>query len=198
MKIITFASEKGGVGKSTLSIHMATYLNSLGKKVVIMDCDPQESIYQYKELIKDSNIDIEKTDQEKEKFKEQISKLEKYDIIFFDTAGKLNSYTNKVAVEVCDILITPTSLSLMDINSTKKYYNLIKSKYPDKYHIVVMNKTKAVKELREYRDLMRENNIKCFATSIPDKRSFVRKIDLKNRIDEDSFDALIMEVENLL
>lgn len=41
MKIITIANQKGGVGKSALSLHIAFYLHELGKKVVFIDLDPQ-------------------------------------------------------------------------------------------------------------------------------------------------------------
>ena len=44
-KIITFANQKGGVGKSTLCTLFANYLVDKGKDVMILDCDPQQSIY---------------------------------------------------------------------------------------------------------------------------------------------------------
>lgn len=41
MKIITLLNEKGGVGKTTLSTHIAAYLALQGKKVILVDADPQ-------------------------------------------------------------------------------------------------------------------------------------------------------------
>ncbi len=41
MKIITLLNEKGGVGKTTLSTHLASYLALQGKKVILVDADPQ-------------------------------------------------------------------------------------------------------------------------------------------------------------
>ncbi len=44
---ITIYSHKGGVGKTTLTVHLAYALASLGKKVLIVDADPQCSISSY-------------------------------------------------------------------------------------------------------------------------------------------------------
>jgi len=41
MKIITLLNEKGGVGKTTLSTHLASYLALQGKKVILVDADAQ-------------------------------------------------------------------------------------------------------------------------------------------------------------
>jgi chromosome partitioning protein len=47
--VITVAQQKGGAGKSTLTIHLAVAWSALGRRVAIVDIDPQASVSQWDE-----------------------------------------------------------------------------------------------------------------------------------------------------
>jgi chromosome partitioning protein len=49
MKVIAILSEKGGAGKTTLAVHLATAAHLAGRSVALLDLDPQGSAYAWAE-----------------------------------------------------------------------------------------------------------------------------------------------------
>jgi len=49
MKIISVVNEKGGTGKSTIATNLATALHRSGKKVVLVDADPQGTVRDWRD-----------------------------------------------------------------------------------------------------------------------------------------------------
>lgn len=58
MKIISIYSPKGGVGKSTLTVNLAGAYAAQGLKVVVVDTDEQETVYQLFSQAKKPTFDV--------------------------------------------------------------------------------------------------------------------------------------------
>lgn len=86
MKTFVLANQKGGVGKSTTAVNMATILRSKGNKVLFIDADPQgNSTDSFKAKIKDvpTLYDVI-LDDERISIAEAIQPLEMGDIVASD------------------------------------------------------------------------------------------------------------------
>ena len=107
MKTIVIAQQKGGVGKSTLCQILATTLDQAGKKIEIVDLDPQQSLTSCMGL-----VGLES------------SKDASYRII--DTPPDITHRASNEAIKEADIVIIPTTTSIQDVLVTKSTIPLIK------------------------------------------------------------------------
>src|SRR5207249_1179324 len=59
MNVITFASRKGGSGKSTLTAQLAAFAHKQGKRSLVIDADPQGSLTLWHALRRDGKPPLE-------------------------------------------------------------------------------------------------------------------------------------------
>lgn len=55
-RVISFANQKGGVGKTTTCVNMASFMALMGKKILLVDLDPQGNATSNLGLIKDGKV----------------------------------------------------------------------------------------------------------------------------------------------
>src|SRR5262245_48479452 len=118
MARILFASQKGGVGKSTLARSTAIALACAGSKVLLADFDVEQRTclrwhLQRQARRLEPTIDVA-----------EFSKVEKldraadqYDHVIMDTRGQHETLTLDLA-RVSDVIFLPSSFSLDDISPT--------------------------------------------------------------------------------
>ena len=46
-QVITVANEKGGVGKTDLTVNLSSLLANMGKRILLIDLDPQDNASYY-------------------------------------------------------------------------------------------------------------------------------------------------------
>ena len=117
MKVIIISSRKGGAGKTTLSLNLATYASQQGKKkVALLDLDPQGSSRFWDSLREADYPDVRKVGSNDIVI--ELSELEdaEYDYVFIDMPPTDKKWV-KDALAHADLVLIPTKASPLDIHS---------------------------------------------------------------------------------
>jgi chromosome partitioning protein len=122
--IIAVANSKGGVGKSTLAVHLAAWLSKQGHKVMLADCDIQHSSSQW---IREAAPDVEvKCLDTPDAIIDDLPKLAKnFDYIVADGPGSLVE-TSRALLLVADIAIVPCKASILEIRALEAATNVLR------------------------------------------------------------------------
>lgn len=113
--IIVLGSQKGGVGKSTLAVSIASCLKSHGKSVIIVDADDQKSVLTWYNNRPESLPHIPVTGGTgniKAMLKEHAKS---YDYVIADCAGR-DSAEMRSGLMSADVFISPLRPSQMDLD----------------------------------------------------------------------------------
>lgn len=132
--IITFGTQKGGVGKTTLAIAVANYISLFADyKLHVLDFDFQKSFFtKWKDdesLKGDYLYDVVLVDESNEHITNDDATLQQLkdskEIFLFDIAGNIQQKYSKV-LQFSNFVIVPFSYSDVTINSTLVFVNLCK------------------------------------------------------------------------
>jgi chromosome partitioning protein len=107
MKILTVASYKGGVGKSTTAIHLATFFSDKFK-VLLIDGDVNRSCLEWRERGK---LPFSVADERK-----AVRLIAEHELIIIDTAARPGTEDLKELAEQADLLVLPTIPDILSLN----------------------------------------------------------------------------------
>lgn len=141
-KIITFANQKGGSGKSTLSANLAVLWSNSKYKVAVIDGDSQKSLTYWIEARRkyygnnDIGIDIYPYNSRSlERDIEQIKR--KYNFIIIDSPPSITYDTIQI-IKNSDKVFVPVLPSPVDLMATIPFLHLIKQER--KKALVILNR----------------------------------------------------------
>ena len=128
--IITVASFKGGVGKSTTSIHLATYFAKDGSNnVLLLDGDANRSVSNWAER---GDLPFKVAD---ERHAAKYSR--NADHIIIDTAARPNEEDLKTLAEGCDLLILPCVPDVLSLEAMMLTVEELKTLNSDSYKVLL-------------------------------------------------------------
>ena len=123
-KIVAFLNQKGGVGKTTTCVNMSGYLASMGKKVLLVDIDPQGNA--------SSNVGIEKDSKPKTIYNCIIDDNTIDEVI-------LPTKLENLDIIPADVDLAGAEIELVQMNNREKVVRNILKKVKDKYDYICID-----------------------------------------------------------
>lgn len=125
MKRIAFVQQKGGVGKTSLAIHGACTLASMGHKTLLVDMDPQGSIQAWYEHATSLPEKLSVSTCESAK---DLDDLKGFSYVIIDTPGRLSA----AVLPHCEAVVLPVAPSPLDVWAVADSVQLVKN-YQEKH-----------------------------------------------------------------
>jgi len=125
--IIALLNQKGGVGKTTLAVHIAEALTRIGKSVLLVDADPQGSALDWSEARPDtdSNPSFSVIGLPKSNLHKELPALaQNYDAVLIDGPPRVNEIA-RAAIMASDIVLIPVQPSPYDVWAAKEIVDLL-------------------------------------------------------------------------
>lgn len=122
--IIVIANSKGGVGKSTIAVHLAAWLHEQGHTVTLADCDTQQSS---SEWIKEAVPDVKTVRlADPDEILDRLPALgEQSDFVVADGPGS-NTETSRALLLRADRAIVPCKASMLEVRALAQATNVLR------------------------------------------------------------------------
>ncbi|QLA18197.1 ParA family partition ATPase [Desulfolutivibrio sulfoxidireducens] len=122
--IIALLNQKGGVGKTTLAVHLAEVLSRLEKSVLLVDADPQGSALDWA-MARPDNPRFPVVGLPKPTLHREVPAIAKnHDFVLIDGPPRVNELA-RAAIMASDIVLIPIQPSPFDVWAAREIVDLL-------------------------------------------------------------------------
>jgi len=173
--ILCVVNQKGGVGKTTLAVNLASCCANEGFRLRVIDADPQGSLLQWQSIAGSPEFDV--LHLPSNTLHRQVRSLSKgYDHMVIDCPPALGDITLSI-LRIADLAVIPVGPSPLDIWSSRETVEQVKAAMKKnrrlKAVLLVSRKISRTRIAREARGAMADYGLPVLNTEISQRIAFV-------------------------
>jgi chromosome partitioning protein len=156
--IVTIASFKGGVGKTTTAVHLASYLAKKGTTLLI-DGDPNRSATGW---ARRGSLPFTVIDE-----RAAAKQARNYQHILIDTQARPDKDDLEALVESCDLLVIPSTPDALSLDAMMQTVTVLKKLGSDRFKVLLtITPPKPSTDAKQAREILAEAGLPIFKGSI--------------------------------
>lgn len=182
MKTIILAAQKGGSGKTTIALHLAVEYQRAGKKVALIDTDPQASASMWGELRDADDVTVVATDASELSARLADARADGYEVVVVDTPPHA-TVSLTLTLTHATLAILPFKPSPLDIETRHTLMEKVKAANVPAVAVLSAAPLRAA-EITPVRAILERDGIRVLETVIHDLMPFRRSIGFGKAVTE--------------
>jgi len=197
--VIAFVSQKGGVGKSTLSRALAREAASSGLAVKIADLDTQQGTsVDWHRLRLDGGIEPAVAAEAFKTATQALSVAKNYDLLVIDAPARTSQGTLDIA-KVADLVVQPTGASVDDLRpAVREFHALVKEGIPKDRLIFALNRIGTAAEEADTRAYLSEAGYATLDGCLYERPAYRKAQNLGHAVTETRYAGLNEKADALI
>lgn len=197
--VVGIISQKGGVGKTTISRALAREAAASGLKVKIADLDIQQgtAVNWNRKRLDNSFFPLISV----ESFKSAQQALQQgsfYDLIILDGPARTSKATLEIA-QAANLIVQPTGASVDDLEpAILTFHELVKEKIDKKKLVFILNRIGTDSEERDCRNYIEQAGYCVLKGYLPEKPAYRHAQNIGNSITETKYVTLNKRAEEII
>jgi chromosome partitioning protein len=174
MNVVAFLSQKGGSGKTTLVVHSAVAAHEVGRRVVILDTDPQKSASTWSEARQGAEPIVATASSLEMARVLEAARTERMDLVIVDTAPHAAPEAATIA-RLANLIMIPCRPTAFDLAAADNAAAIVKAVGVPAAFVLSACPFRAP-EIAEAREALAAYGLPVVPGEITDRRAFSRAV----------------------